>query len=149
MPKKKQTKMISLDTSTSESGVAKWINGKLLEQMSLIKPKKEAPGNEWMIKNLIDLLNKENPDIVIIEEESTSRNMKTTRQLIMIIGVVKGWCIAKNKYFDIFTPKVWRRLVANPDEKIPTRREESKVWAVKKVKELFDIDEPDNYDYSF
>lgn len=140
----KITKMISLDTSTANSGVTVWHNANIYKNFNLKKPKKEAPGDSWMIRQLIDLLDKEHPDIVVVEEEPTARNMKVTRQLIMIIGVVKGWCISNNVFFDIYSPKVWRKLVANENEKIPSRREESKAWAISKVKELFNIDEPDD-----
>lgn len=141
MKKKKIIKMISLDTSTSESGVAIWENAELSTREALIKPKKENAGADWMIFQIINLLNNETPDIVIVEEESISRNMKTTRQLVMIIGAVKGWCIANNVFFDIYPPNIWRKLVAYEEEKIPTKREIAKAWAVSKVKDLYNINE--------
>lgn len=141
MGKKKIIKMISLDTSTSESGIAIWENAKLSTRKALIKPKKENAGADWMMSQLFNLLNNETPDIVIAEEESISRNMNTTRQLVMIIGALKGWCMANNIFFDTYPPNIWRKLVAYEDEKIPTKREIAKAWAVSKVKNLYNINE--------
>ena len=66
MKTQKIIKMISLDTSTTESGVAIWENAKLSTRKALIKPKKEGPGAGWMINQLFGLLNNEKPNIVIV-----------------------------------------------------------------------------------
>lgn len=135
--------MISLDTSSATTGVAVWENGKLTKYFSLCKPKKENDTN-WMSYKILEILSTYNPDIVIVEEAAVSRNMQTVRVLIMLIGVIKGWCISKNVFFDALKPTYWRKQIAGKDEVIPRKRVESKVWAIEKVKLLFNIEEIDD-----
>ena len=137
------TTMISLDTSSTTTGVAVRIDGKLKEYFPLVKPKKEKDSN-WMSYEVLKILTKYNPDIVIVEDAAVSRNMQTVRVLVMLIGIIKGWCIAKSVFFDTFKPSVWRKLVANEGEKIPLKREESKAWAINKVKQLYNIEAIDD-----
>ncbi len=137
------TTMISLDTSSATTGVAVWKNGKLKEYFALVKPKKEKDNN-WMSYEILNVLSSYNPDIVIVEEAAVSRNMQTVRVLIMLIGIIKGWCMAKGVFFDSLKPTCWRKQIAGNDEVIPRKRVESKAWAIEKVKHLFNIEEIDD-----
>ena len=135
--------MISLDTSTANSGVAIWKNGVLDNCFSFKKPAKEAPGNSWMTTQLFDLFNRINPDIIILEAVNVMNNMKTMTELVTLIGRIQGFCIAKDIFYDDMGPNKWRKLIS-PDEVIPRKRAETKPWAIKKVKELFHITEEDD-----
>lgn len=135
--------MISMDTSSTSTGVAIWKNGILIERLSLTKPKKEN-NKDWMSIEILKMLDNVMPDIVIVEQEAVTRNMETVRVLVMIIGVIKGWCIAKGVFFDILKPTIWRKAVAGKDMSIPRKRVDCKLWAIRMVKLLFNIEETDD-----
>lgn len=130
-----------MDTSSTNSGVAVWESGELKEHFLLTRPKSE--NKDWMGLRLISVLEEYSPDIVIVEQEAVTRNMETVRTLTMIIGVIKGWCLAKGTFFDALKPSEWRKLISK-DETIPLKREEAKLWAVKMAKELFGFDAADD-----
>lgn len=104
-------KTISLDTSTSETGYAVFINGKYIRS-GVLNPEKNLAGQnkmDDMCRKIISFLNQELPDIVIIERMSVGRNVKTARMLAEIIGVVYGWCLAQELvFFQDLTPSQWR-----------------------------------------
>lgn len=141
----KDTIMISMDTSTQHSGIAVWVNAKLTEYFAIIKPKSETNGNEWMTKELYKIIDKYKPQIVITEAVNVDKNFKTMATLISLIGKLQGYYDATDDSFrDELPPNVWRKLVASEDEPIPTKRVDTKPWAIKKIKELFNFDEPDD-----
>lgn len=135
------TIMISLDTSTADSGVAVWSNGKLIEYFDLQKPKGAAPGNEWMTEKLFTLFAELKPHIVVLEEIKVFRNAKTTTELITLIGRIQGYCIVNNIFCYCLAPTEWRKQIVSGEEKVPRKREDAKLWAIEKVKSLYDIKE--------
>lgn len=134
------TKLISLDTSTKSTGVAIYLNGKLFEykcfNFSNILSSEERL--EMMTKRILDFLSEENPQIVVLETTSVSRNVQTQRFLTMIIGAIYGLCVSNDIFYYSFRPSEWRSLVSS--EKRPKKRDELKQWGIEKVKSIFDLE---------
>ena len=104
-------KMVSLDTSSSETGYAVFEDAEY-KLSGILVPNKGLTGQpkmDDMCKQIVGLLKKESPDIVIIERMSVGRNVRTARILSEIIGVVYSWCLANPEvYYEEMTPSQWR-----------------------------------------
>lgn len=104
-------KLISLDTSSSETGYAIFEDA-YYASSGILSPDKKLKGQpkmDDMCKRIVKLLTSENPDIVIIERMSVGRNVATARMLAEIIGVVYGWCLShEGVYYEELTPSQWR-----------------------------------------
>ena len=83
--------MISLDTSTSATGVGVFVNGKYKDSYVLETDKKIKRDDKLnqMIDLLHSLLLKEKPDIVITELVVPTRNASATRMLQELTGSVR------------------------------------------------------------
>lgn len=92
-----------------------------------------------MVGCLIALIEREAPDIVVIEETVVLRNPQTQRILTMILGAVFGSCVCNNYKYYSLRPTQWRKAV-HADECLPKKREELKVWSLNRVKSLYGID---------
>lgn len=126
--------MASFDTSTKHSGWAIHKNA-IYNKSGTIDHEDIKDGNErlnQMLVSIFDLLNKEHPYIVVIEETKAPRNAKTQRDLTEILGAVRGWCMCNDAEFVAIAPSTWRKLVYGVD---PKNRDMAKQWAIKKVKE--------------
>lgn len=94
-----------------------------------------------MVYEITALIEREAPDIVVIEETVVTRNPQTQRMLSMILGAVFGCCVINNFNYCSIRPTQWRKLVRRDDEKLPRKRDELKLWSINKVAELYDIQE--------
>lgn len=136
-------KILALDTSTKVSGYAIFNNKKLIRYSSIDKSDKKD-GNKRMrdmVENIITLIKREAPDVVVIEETVVTRNPQTQRTLSMILGAVFGCCVINNFNYCSIRPTQWRKLVRRDDEKLPRKRDELKLWSINKVAELYGIQE--------
>lgn len=94
-----------------------------------------------MILNIYQLIEKEQPQIVVAEMTAVARNAQAQRNLTLILGAIKGKCLEKNIFFCLLRPSEWRKLVNISNEKLPRRREELKRWSLEKVKEEYKIED--------
>lgn len=92
-----------------------------------------------MVYEITALIEREAPDVVIIEETVVTRNPQTQRMLSMILGAVFGVCVSYNFNYCALRPTQWRKAVRGEDEKLPRKRDELKKWSINKVNELFGI----------
>lgn len=138
-------KVVSLDTSSSSTGWAYFIDGEILQHGCITSKIKDSEKRmKEMCLSALQLLNNINPDIVYVEKMSVERNPGTARMLSMIIGVIYGWCISHEKYYEDFRPSEWRSLIKNKDEKIPRKREELKFWSQEKVRTIYGFEVNDD-----
>ena len=139
---KKPTILLSLDTSTKDTGVAFFENGKFShsETIDVSTVKDSEKRMEQMISSLYSLFADIKPDIVVVELTSVLRNPDTQRKLTMVLGAVMGKCIEMYILFYSYRPSEWRSLVKSKNEKLPRKREELKQWALKKCHELGYVD---------
>ena len=133
--RRKDTVMVSLDTSTTITGYAIWING-VLDKSGIIDHSKEKNIEkriEYMVNAIYGLIKKS--DIVVIESTKVPRGVSAQRYLTQLLGAVWGFCIDKKIEYVEYAPSVWRKLIAG-ERKIPRKREEAKQWDIKEAKKL-------------
>lgn len=140
------SKILSLDTSSKVTGYAVFNNGKLIRYSSIDKSdiKNGDERMQDMVRCLIILIEREAPDVVVIEETVVTRNPQTQRMLSMILGAVFGVCVSNHFNYCSLRPTQWRKAVRGDDEKLPRKRDELKLWSINKVAELFDINDISN-----
>ena len=134
----KSTILLSLDTSTKDTGVGIFENGKFSrsQTMDFSNVKDSASRMNAMILSLYLLIDDLSPSIIVMELTSVMRNPDTQRKLTMILGAILGKCIEKKIPCYFYRPTEWRSLVKNKGEKLPRKREELKQWALDKCHEL-------------
>ena len=130
------TKLLSIDSSTSSTGYAVFIDGKY-SRSGCIQINDDDKLTK-MIEHIYSLIINEDPDIIVVEEMVVVRNAQVARYLTMIIGAIFGKCLDNGIYYSSIRPTEWRKLI-DPGKK-PRKRAELKEWSVQKVKELFDIE---------
>lgn len=139
-----KNKILSLDTSTTSSGWAIFIDNKYVD--SGVIDLKEIKGTQERLKTMViklrSLIDYYSPAVVAIETPVVCRNPLTQRLLTMIFGVVFGKCVEDEIEFIELRPTQWRSLVDS--EKKPRKRDELKEWSCKKVKLLFNKDVTDD-----
>ncbi len=114
-------KMISMDTSTVNTGYAIWHNASLVLYGAL-QSEKGTDKFLQMANMILSLLEREQPDIVIVELTANETNGHTQRVLTKLLGIVHGWCVLQSvlhgKYIDYveYYPTMWRKLAFNYDE---------------------------------
>ena len=135
-------KLLSLDTSTKNSGFAVYLDGKLNRFSSIDLSHINDTWNRMnqMVSFLYGLIEEEQPDQIVIEQTAVARNPHTQRLLTMILGAVYGECVKLNISYYSLAPNEWRKAVKYKDEKLPRKGEELKVWGIDMVKKLYGID---------
>ena len=138
-----ECKLISLDTSTSSTGYAVYISGKL-HRYDLIDFKRIKNTDERikeMILKIYEIIETEKPQIIVAEMTVVTRNAQAQRNLTMILGAIQGKCLENNIFFSLLRPTEWRKLVNNEKEKLPRKREELKQWSKQKVSDILGIND--------
>lgn len=141
-------KMISLDTSSSATGYAIWINGILKDSGVINCEKEKNENNEEHIKRmfltLYNFLKKEKPKTVVIERTNVPRNAYIQRLLSKILGIVELYCYQTNGEYVEYSPRSWRKWAKDKDENLPKGRNNLKKWSMKKVLNKYQIKCDDN-----
>lgn len=136
-------KLLSLDTSSSCTGYAVYVDCKLKKHGALdLKRSKEPYKYRRMIKLIKELLDKEKPDIVVAELPCVHAGIQSHRLLERILGVVEDCCEDRNIYYHEEIPSHWRCLVKTSP--VPKGRKEVKAWDISLVKELFGVEVGDD-----
>ena len=138
-----ECKLISVDTSTSSTGYAVYISGKL-HRYDLIDFKRIKNTDERikeMILKIYEIIETEKPQIIVAEMTVVTRNAQAQRNLTMILGAIQGKCLENNIFFSLLRPTEWRKLVNNEKEKLPRKREELKQWSKQKVSDILGIND--------
>ena len=132
-------RLVSLDTSSTKTGWALYENG-ILKESGLIDLTKSKDTELRLlnmcieIKNLLALTL---PQIVVCEMVVISNNTSTQRMLSEIVGAVRGYSLFLGAEFYEYRPTIWRKLIADKNEKIPIKRADCKTWAVNKVEKIY------------
>lgn len=124
--------MLALDTATRHTGYAVFENGQYMKSGCLFVRSEEPDPVDKMLKKISNLLKKHKPDIIVVEDTMVPRNAKVQRELTEILGGIRYWCVEKNSFYYAIKPTEWRKLVKNPDESLPTERNDLKIWARQK-----------------
>lgn len=136
----KECKMISLDTSSSKTGYAIFINGNIEKSGVYDLSKMKENRFKTMCISLANFIKGQKPEIVVVETTAVTRNAQVQRMLTEIIGVCRGAAYVIGAEFVELRPTEWRKAVCDTDEKPPKIKEELKKWSSNKVKELFNIE---------
>lgn len=114
---KKCTTLLSLDTSSTRTGWAFFIDGKYTQSGVIDFTSKEAKklSSDERVKNMclsiFETIKKIHPDTIAIEKMTVSRNMVTVRVLSKIIGTVYAYAIQnKIEYYEIESSQ-WRSML--------------------------------------
>lgn len=133
------TRMLSLDTSTTATGVAVWNNGNLAQHFIVSTSKKSTNKTHEMILLLTDILKWYNPDIVICEELNVINNVATAKKLSSVIGAIEGISVFIGAHFDTLPPSVWRKQISDAGHMPPKHRNDLKKWDIEQTIRLFNI----------
>ncbi|MBR6162998.1 hypothetical protein IKQ26_03780 [bacterium] len=132
-----EVKMVSLDTSTTKTGYAVFLNGKVA-RAGILKRGDEAD-YKTMLTSLWKFLESEKPQIIVTELTVVPRNAKTQRRLTEVLAVAALWCSLNDAYYEELTPTKWRKLVGDrTGDKAPKGRAAVKKWSVDTVKNVYD-----------
>lgn len=136
----KEIRLVSLDTSTTSTGIALRINGKLTTYQTLV-PKTKSPAEKRileMARLITSALDEYSPNIVYAETPQGHSNIKLSRMLGEMLGVVIGWCANHDCEFNEVNPSWWRKW--NFWEQGKLKREELKALSIQKAKEVYGIE---------
>ena len=138
------TRMVSADTSTTCTGLALYVNGKLKDYAELKPKNKDAEERRYNMAKLIMVqLNEWNPDMIYIETpQGHGANVKLARSLGEMLGVVMGWCASSGADFYEVAPSQWRAWAGFKQGKL-TRPELTKL-SIDSVKKRHNIEVGDD-----
>ena len=148
----KKCRLLSLDTSSSKTGWAYFLDGNYkksgvidLDTKECRKKYKDNSGERIadMCLAVWDLLQKHKPDIIVIEKLNVSRNMNAVRVLSKVIGAVYTYSILSEDcyYFEI-QPSQWRSQLDMQSGR--KKRDELKRLSIEYVKNTLGIDVTDD-----
>lgn len=138
-------KVLSLDASTNKTGVALFKDNQYITHILIDKHKIKNTMERVsaMMTDICNVLNKYQPDKVIMEESMMTTNISTVKLLSYIAGSVISWCAQNNVEFKFMLPSEWRKKVGLRQSK-KIKREELKQEAMNAVKELYGLDVTDD-----
>lgn len=137
-------RLISLDTSTTDTGYCIFLNGHI-EKSGHITSEGEDRLDDMIMKIYALLSDTKYLGTIVIEKMSFVRNGNTDRTLAELIGAVRGYALMKKKEYIEYNVNRWRSLIAkNIGEPSPKKREEAKAWSKEKAADLNIYTDNDN-----
>ena len=133
------TRMISIDPSSTASGVATFDNGNLIDhQLFRYNDDDTEQRINHMGKFLLNYLKKQKPDIIYIEHpQGHGKNVVVVGVICELLGIVRAYAIEKKIEYHELTPSVWRKYCGfNQGKKT---RKELKQMAIDYVNDNFGI----------
>lgn len=135
------SKILAFDQSTKISAYSIFIDGKYVECgcIDLHKISDTSERIRAMGVELGKIIERYNPDKVILEEVAQQSNPLVLKLLARIQGVIIGFCAAHNIDTYIVEPSKWRSIL---EFKIGAgvKRAELKAQAIKHVKDMYNLD---------
>ena len=134
-------KVLSFDQSTKISAYSIFIDGAYVESgyIDLHKMKDTSERVRAMGVELGNIIEKSQPDKVVLEEVAQQSNPLTLKLLARIQGIIIGFCAAHNIETYIVEPSKWRStLKFKQGSKV--KREELKAQAINHVKDVYGLE---------
>jgi len=131
-------KILTLDQATKTSGYSLFENKKLITYGILHAEEKEKNPIERMKQmndEIIQLIDKHQPDFIVFENVQFQRNYGTFQQLSQLQGVVMAYLFKLNVGFQIIEPSAWKSFCGIKGRK----REEQKKNTQAFVKTLYKV----------
>ena len=134
-------KILAFDQSTKISAYSIFINGEYVEcnYIDLHKMKDTSERVRAMGVELCNVIEKYNPDKVILEEVAQQSNPMTLKLLARIQGVIIGFCAAHNIDTYIIEPSKWRSTLKFKQGS-GVKRAELKAQAIKHIKDIYGLE---------
>ena len=132
-------KLISLDQASRITGYSCFVDAKWQWSSVIDKDKKDIDTDtrfDEMVLAIYEVVEQENPDIVIIEQVALQSNAKTMMLLARLQGAIIGKCVELGIQYKIIEVSHWRKIVGIHQGK--KKREELKKDSLKLAHEWFD-----------
>jgi len=139
------TKFVSCDTSTNNSALTLFVNGKYKKHKLISKSniKDTFQRMNEMIKEIFELLNEWKPNILWIEHpQGHGSNVDMVGKLCEILGSVRTWCLIHDCEYNEISPSQWRKYAGIQQGK--KKRAELKQASIDYIKDKLGIDEGDD-----
>lgn len=138
-------RVCGIDASTNKTGISLFIDGEYSGHMliDLHKIKDSNVRVPKMMKEIKNILDYYEPDIIVMEECLLKTNIATVKLLSYLAGAIISWAADNQVEFRFQLPSEWRKrveIVQGPK----TPREKLKQEAIDMVKEKFGIDVTDD-----
>lgn len=138
-------RVCGIDASTNKTGISLFIDGEYSGHMliDLHKIKDSNIRVPKMMKEIKNVLDYYEPDIIVMEECLLKTNIATVKLLSYLAGAIISWAADNQVEFRFQLPSEWRKrveIVQGPK----TPREKLKQEAIDMVKEKFGIDVTDD-----
>lgn len=132
-------KLMSLDCSTTCSGMAIWDNGEYVTShiINCEKNKDVEERLKEMVTKLWKGLDYYSPSIVVIEDTYCHGNPSVQKKLDRIQGAIFAWCVLHSAEFHCIMPSAWRRYIEGFPNGKGVKRQEQKSFSVKYVTDKF------------
>lgn len=133
-------KIIGLDLSTKKSGYSIFKNDKLISHgiIDLSKNKDMDVRTRQMMIAVCNMIKKESPDYVIVEDSFSNGNVQVTKDLAYIIGAVLYQCESNDIASEKVLPSQWRARIGLSQSK--KKRQELKQEAIDMVRSRYHFD---------
>ena len=134
-------KVLAFDQSTKISAYSVFVDNKYVECncIDLHKIKDTSERVRAMGVELCKIIDKYNPDAVVIEEVAQQSNALTLKLLARIQGIIIGFCAAHNIDTYIVEPSKWRSTLKFK-QGAGIKREELKQQAIEYVASIYNLD---------
>lgn len=138
-------RVCGIDASTNKTGISLFIDGEYSGHMliDLHKIKDSNVRVPKMMKEIKNVLDYYEPDIIVMEECLLKTNIATVKLLSYLAGAIISWAADNQVEFRFQLPSEWRKrveIVQGPK----TPREKLKQEAIDMVKEKFGINVTDD-----
>lgn len=134
-------KLISIDQSTSKTGIAVYCDGKLTmyDLIDLEREKVNIPERIYvMVDRICKFIRKNKPDMVVFEDVAMQTNPSTLILLSRLQGAIIGCCRVNKIPHDILKPPSWRKALGFKQGQGMKRRELKK-QAVEYIQNTYNL----------
>ena len=134
-------RILAFDQSTKVTGHSLFVDGEYVDSgvIDLHLDKDTEKRSNRMAVEICNLIEKNKPDAVVIEEVAMQSNAQTLKLLARIQGVAIGFCAAHNIPLHILEPSKWRSALSYTQGR-SVKREELKQQSFDYVKKHLGFD---------
>lgn len=132
------TKLMSIDSSTSKTGWAVFVNGRYSTSGVIDESRSKEPADVRFVtisRTILRQITENQPDIIVIESVRVSRNMLAVRKLCELVGIVRGWAYINDKFIYEIAPSEWRSQLNM--QKKGLKRDDYKLLSLEYVKDKY------------
>ena len=106
-------KVIGIDPGINKLGYGVIEEGLKIVECGLISPPKEFYEKkiEYLVRNVLVLINKYNPDFISIEEIYVAKNVRVALKIGILIGGIIGISILENRKFLLIPPREIKKSI--------------------------------------